>query len=103
MIGLDKLNSKLVFLEKDSSAKRFYLIDLHNLSSCRLIKKENVAQHICAIYLLCTFKDNSAKDIILPFYDEAKDKLYKMMRLSKKANYWEESINIFRDAPLIHQ
>jgi hypothetical protein len=47
--------------------------------------------------LKCIFKQKDKPALILPFYNEMKDDLFKLMRLSKKAAYWEKSINIFKE------
>lgn len=98
MVGLDRENMKLVFLDRSSHSPQIQLIHLPKLSSCHLLKRKNPSTgHISNISLQCTFKEKDKEDILLPFYNEANDKLYKMMRLSKKASYWEKSINLFRE------
>jgi len=98
MIGIDRLNLKLVFLDRSTGAGQFHLIDLEEILNCRLISEKNTLNgHIRSIYLQCTFKQQDKPALILPFYDEMRDDLFKLMRLSKKAAYWEKSINIFRE------
>jgi hypothetical protein len=98
MVGLDRKNKKLVFLNRSSRPQQIQLIHLPKLSSCHLLKRRNRSTgHISNISLHCSFKEKDKEDILLPFYNEANDTLYKMMRLSKKASYWEKSINLFRE------
>jgi hypothetical protein len=98
MIGIDRLNLKLVFLDNSKSFQVFHLINLEDLSACYLIKQKNASSgHISKIFLQCIFKNNSP-EIVLPFYDEMTDQLFKMLRLSKKAIYWQKCISIFRQA-----
>lgn len=98
MIGIDRLNLKLVFLERNKTSQEFHLIDLEELSACRLISKKNLSNgHINSIALKCIFEQKDKPAIVLTFYNEMNDDLFKMMRLSKKASYWEKSINIFRE------
>lgn len=99
MIGIDRLHLKLVFLENSKGTNQFHLIDLQEISVCQLISQKNTSNgHIRNISLQCTFKQKDKPALILPFYDEMKDNLFKMMRLSKKAAYWEKSINIFKES-----
>lgn len=101
MIGIDRLNLKLVFFDNSKSFQVFHLISLEDLSACHLIKQKNpTSGHISKIFLQCVFKNNS-DEIVLPFYDEMTDQLFKMMRLSKKATYWQKCINIFREAAVL--
>ncbi|MEO8961212.1 MAG: hypothetical protein ABI325_04980 [Ginsengibacter sp.] len=97
MIGIDRLNLKLVFLDK-SKKSLFHLIDLEEIKTCRLIRSKNNSNgHIKEISLHCIFKQKDKPVLVLPFYNAMKDDLFKMMRLSKKAAYWEKSINIFKE------
>lgn len=97
MIGIDRLNLKLVFLDK-SKKSQFHLIDMEEIKTCRLISRKNNSNgHIRDISLHCIFKQKDKPVLILPFYNAMKDDLFKMMRLSKKAAYWEKSINIFKE------
>lgn len=97
MIGLDRLNMKLVFIDNSQGLQKNYLINLKSLSNCRLIKKRNSdSGYISNISLQCIFKQKDKPDIILPFYDELRDNVYKMMQLSRKASYWEKTITIFK-------
>lgn len=99
MIGIDRLNMRLVFLDQNSTPGEFHLIELNDLSACHLIKQKNSSTgHISRILLKCIFIQKNKPPIELPFYDEMKDDIYKMMRLSKKALYWVKSINIFRES-----
>ena len=102
VIGIDRLNQKLIFLDKSTCISKFHMISLYNLSDCRLIKQKNKSNgHISNIFLHCIFKQKDIADICLPFYNEMNDDLYKLMRLSRKAYYWQKSINIFRQAALL--
>ena len=103
MIGIDRLNLKLIFLDNSKIPQEFHLIDLYDLSACRLIKQKNDSNgHISNIFLQCIFKKEvAAPDIILPFYNEITDDLFKMIRLAKKASYWKKSINIFRESAVL--
>lgn len=98
IIGLDRQNMKLVFVENTNIHQHIHLIDLEELSECRLIKQKNERKgYINKISLQCIFKEKNEPDMILPVYDDQFDKHYKMMRLSKKASYWQKTINIFKE------
>ncbi len=102
MIGIDRMNFKLVFLDRSTDPQQFHLIDLQDLLDCRLIKqKNNLNGHISHIFLQCIFNDKDESDIRLPFYNELNDDLFQMLRLSKKASYWVKSINIFKESALL--
>lgn len=97
MIGIDRENMKLVFVERSSHPYQIELIKLDEVSSCNLIRETNPKNgYISNISVECAFKEKDKPGVLLPFYDEGNDKLYKMMRLSKKASYWEKTINLFR-------
>jgi hypothetical protein len=98
IIGLDRLNMKLVFIENTNNHQQTYLIDLEELSECRLTKQKNERKgYINKISLQCIFKQENKPDVILPVYDDHFDNHYKMMRLSKKASYWQKTITIFKE------
>lgn len=102
MIGLDRLNLKLVFLDNNKIPQRFYIINLEELSACSLIKQKNFSNgYISKIYLQCILKKKKIPEINIPFYSEVNDDVFKMLRLSKKAAYWEKSINIFRETAIL--
>jgi hypothetical protein len=100
IIGLDRLNSKLIFIDNSVAPAKRLLINLADLAACNLKKEKNAKNgHISSIFLHCIFKENKEPHLKLPFYIAGHDDLYKMMRLSKKASYWEKTINIFREVP----
>jgi hypothetical protein len=100
IIGLDRLNSKLIFIDNSKEPQQKHLIDLQEVAACNLKKERNTKNgNISEIYLHCLFKENKQPEVKLPVYNSATDDLYKMMRLSKKATYWEKTINIFREVP----
>jgi hypothetical protein len=100
IIGLDRLNGKLIFIDNSKEPQQKHLISLQDLAACNLKKERNTKNgNISEIYLHCVFKENKQPDVKLPVYNSATDDLYKMMRLSKKASYWEKTINIFREVP----
>jgi len=102
VIGIDRLSHKLIFLDKSHGISKFQIISLYDLSDCRLIKQKNKSnEHISNIFLQCIFKQKDIADIFLPFYNEMKDDLYKLMRLSRKAYYWQKTINIFRETAVL--
>ena len=101
MIGLDRLNMKLVFIDNTEMPQKIHLVNLNDLADCRLIKQTHKGnEHISKISLQCIFKQKNRPELILPVYNELNDNLYEMMRLSKKASYWEKTINLFREVNL---
>lgn len=98
MIGIDRLNFKLVFLDTQPSKWKFHLIDMENILSCNLIKERNkTTGHISKISLHCRFENEAISDIKFAFYDESKDDEFKTMRSFKKASYWKKCIDIFSE------
>ena len=98
IIGIDRVNMKLVFIDHSKDPKQTYLISLNDLASCSLKKKRHTVKgHISEIFLRLAFKQPGESVVRLPFYNARVDDLIKMMRLSKKASYWEKTINLFRE------
>ena len=98
MIGIDRLNFKLVFLDTRSSKWKFHLIDMENILSCNLVKERNkTTGHISKITLHCRFENEGLPGIKFSFYDESKDDHFKTMRAFKKAFYWKKCIDIFSE------
>lgn len=102
IIGIYRFNYKVVFF--DSKERIFHLIDLTELQACRFIKERNrLNGHISKIYLQCVFSNKNTPPLVLPFYDAEHDSVYRMLRLAKKASYWESSINIYRKAAVLSE
>lgn len=98
MIGIDRSQFKLVFLNGHHNPPQKILIDLRAISECRLLKIKNKSNgYISRIYLKCIYKDKNIPDLLLPFYNEKTDKLFRIMRLAKKAVYWKKTIELFRE------
>ena len=96
IIGIDRLNFVVVFL--NNATKKFLLIRLKDVADCKIVKERNkISGHINRIYLRCIFREREKEDVILPFYNEMNDDVYKMMVLSKRAAFWAKRINIFRE------
>ena len=98
IIGLDRENVKIIFLDRERNQDPVFSIDLNQIKSSETVEyRKNAGGHIQRIDLRLTFKDPEAGFIDLPFYDESRDKFYRMMRLAKKAYHWQKSIEIFRE------
>ena len=98
IIGIDRLNSKLGFLDRSTMPGVFHLINLKDISTCRLIKQRSIDTGLISrIILKCIFIKKTRQPIELLFYDEIDDDISKMMQLSRKASYWGKSIHIFRE------
>lgn len=97
MIGIDRINQKLLFLDRNRLPQQFYLIDLYEVETCDLVKSKNSKSGLINnISLRCKYKVNKP-DTLLPFFVEGVNKQYKTMRLAKKAMYWVKSVNIFKE------
>ncbi len=100
IIGLDRENMKIIFLDRKNRMKTLLVIDLEEILSCKTIKSRKTDNsHIKSISLEIVYKNPEKERVLLPFYHENNDKFYKMMRLAKKAYYWEKRINLFREMP----
>ena len=98
IIGIDRHNMKLAFIDNAQTPSQTQVIDLGDISSCKLVKNKNrKTGHITNIALQFHFRQKNKPEIIFPVYNEFSDDLYKLMRLSKKATYWEKTINLFRE------
>lgn len=98
VIGIDRMNFKLVFLNTETSKDRFRVIDMENILGCNLNKERDESTgHISKISLQCV-AENVNPDIHFVFYDENKDDLITMMRSFKKASYWKKCIDIFTES-----
>jgi hypothetical protein len=99
IIGIDRLNFKLVFLDNGELRWQFHLIDMENILYCKLIKERiNPSTHIRKISLQCMFEKETISGINFVFYDETKDDLFKMMGAYKRASYWKKCIDIFTES-----
>lgn len=104
IIGIDRLNLKFVFFDNCSTPASFYVMKLEDISTCRLIKQKNLSNgYINHISLNFTFKQKKSPDINIPFYDALYDDIFKIMRLSKEASYWEKRVNIFRETAVLSE
>ena len=100
IIGLDRENMKLIFLDRKNKIKPVRMIELDEILSCKAIKsRKSDNGHIKSISLEIIYKNPEKERVVLPFYHENNDKFFKMMRLAKKAYYWEKRINLFREMP----
>lgn len=98
VIGIDRQQQKLVFMEGTNHPLHTELVDLREIASCKVSKLRNKnTGYITRIFLKIIFKDKEKDYLLLPFYNESTDKLFRMMRLSKKALYWQKSIELFRE------
>lgn len=98
IIGIDRLNFKLVFLLKSTSKIKFHVIDMENILGCNLNKdRDKATGHISKITLQCVF-EKGLSDINFVFYDESKDDPFNMMSSFKKASYWKKCIDIFTES-----
>ena len=60
MVGLDRVNMKLVFLDRSNHPQQIQLIDLPKLSSCHLLQEKNASTgYISNISLQCIFKEKN--------------------------------------------
>ncbi|MEO8719928.1 MAG: hypothetical protein ABI297_08715 [Ginsengibacter sp.] len=104
MIGIDRLNLKLVFLDNRSIPALFHVTNLEDIATCRLIKQKNAINgHISKISLQYILKNKKEADINIVFYDALHDDIFKMMRLSKEASFWEKRIHIFQQTAVLSE
>lgn len=100
IIGLDRENMKIIFLDRKNRTNPVMTIDLDEILSCETIKERKTDNsHIKSISLEIIYRNPGKDRIVLPFYHENNDKFYKMMRLAKKAYHWEKRINLFKEMP----
>lgn len=99
MIGIDRREMKLIFVDGRKMPPIPYLIDLRDIATCRIGRVRNKSTgYVQRIHLIIRYKDKDRNNLLLPVYDESVDRLYRMMRLSKKAHYWQRAIEMFRES-----
>ncbi|MEO6682101.1 MAG: hypothetical protein ABIN48_04685 [Ginsengibacter sp.] len=100
IIGLDREHLKLIFLDRKNKLNPVRIHDLEGILSCKTIKSRKTENsHIKNISLEIIYQNPDKEIIVLPFYQEGYDQFYKMMRLAKKAHFWEKTINLYKGAP----
>ncbi len=97
MIGIDRRKLKILFLNSNDCAEEVNVVDLRNVVECSVQNEINPANgFIKNINLRCTMRKPGEIEL-LNFYKENLDPLDKKMRLSKKASYWEKTINLYKN------
>jgi hypothetical protein len=97
MIGIDRRKLKILFLNRNDGAEVVNVLDLRNVVECSVQNEINPTNgFIKNINLRCTMRKPGEIEL-LNFYKENLDPLDKKMRLSKKASYWEKTINLYKN------
>ncbi len=97
MIGIDRRKLKVLFLNRNDGIEEVNVLDLRNVVECSVQNEINPANgFIKNINLRCIMR-NPGEIELFPFYKENLDPLNKKMRLSKKASYWEKTINLYKN------
>ena len=97
MIGIDRRKLKILFLNRNDGAEEVIVLDLRNVVECGVQNEINPTNgFIKNINLRCIMRKHGEIELF-PFYKENFDPLNKKMRLSKKASYWEKTINLYKN------
>jgi hypothetical protein len=98
-LGLDLKARKLAWVDHNEP-HREWCIDLAEVDTCSLItSKDRKAQSISVIFLELQMK-GAAPPLRLYFYREGIDPLWEKPSLFRKAKYWKQKINLYRNRPL---
>jgi hypothetical protein len=102
MIGIDKVDSKVLFIDKSRGVKELHLFHLRRVSSCEIIRTKAPADNYAVkIGLQCIFKDPDHPAILLGLFDIRCDDASGFADAETKARYWKQEINIYKDFPLL--
>lgn len=96
-IAIDRENGKVIFVDKTKTPTANLLINLEDIVDCKMVQQHHPKDgHISSISLRFDLK-TANEPVVLCIYKEHRDPMYKMMRLTKKAFYWEKTINLYRE------
>lgn len=97
IIGIDKINRKLLFIDNTRSEEQAIVLDIPALKLASIIKETNSAGRLTgAIKIVCQFKDPVSPPVQLNFFDEFYDDSSLLELAEKKALRWNQTINIYR-------
>jgi len=97
IIGLDKLNRKVLFLDKTKETTQVHLFDLRRLSSCEIVKTvARPERHIGTLGIQCLFMDSNHPSIHLTIFDTHFDNIDDLSSIEKKAECWKQNISIHK-------
>jgi hypothetical protein len=99
IIGLDRINKKLLVLEEADGQSNSYIIDLNEVKVISVkkiyngikageLKKRRVEEFLKTINLRFEF-ENGNKDRAWSFYESEINKIYDLPRLERKAKNWQ--------------
>jgi len=98
VIGLDKLNQKVLFLDKTKEATQVHLFDLRRLSFCEIVKTiARPERHFGTLAIQCSFKDPNHPPIHLTIFDIHFDNMDDFSIIEKKAHCLKHRISIYKD------
>jgi|SRR6185437_765274 hypothetical protein len=98
IIGLDKLNQKVLFLDKTKEATQIHLFDLRRLSFCEIVKTvARPERHIGTLAIQCSFKDPNHPSVYLTIFDIHFDNMADLSILEKRAECWKQNISTYKD------
>lgn len=97
IIALDRLNRRLLLIDRSRRSEKVHIIDLREVFSCHLLNNRNTPdRHTRNISLEFIFKEMNKLALYLPFFDESHNRLHDKLRLARKAEYWEKNINLHK-------
>ena len=96
VIGIDKINKKLVFAHFKKGFVNQLCVDLNSIGSCMLSKRINKRLKQVTHVFLQLHLNRQREVVILDFYDHSRDNRRMQLRLFEKARYWTDQINFIR-------
>jgi hypothetical protein len=96
LVGLDRKNKKLLFIDHAGPNKHHQCIQLLEIASCRVLQVEDQFQKgISKIYLELKHKRNNGISRFC-FYDDSRDLLTDLSTLAGKATFWKNKIDVHK-------
>ncbi|MEO6069966.1 MAG: hypothetical protein ABIN57_01865 [Chitinophagaceae bacterium] len=100
LIGLDRMNKKMVFIDHTKTKRQEHCIALLEIASCYIHKvKGDPEKEISSIHLELKHKRNDEVTRFC-FYDDSCDRITDLPSLARKAKFWKNRIdlNTFSDS-----
>jgi hypothetical protein len=96
VIGIDKINKKLVFAHFKKGIVDQLCVDLKSIASCMLSTRIDERLKQVTHVFLQLHLNRQREVLIIEFYDNSRDNRRTQTRLLEKARYWKDQINFNR-------
>ena len=96
VIGIDKINKKLVFAHFKRGLVDQLCVDLKSIACCMLSKRIDQRLKQVTHFFLQLHLNRQRDVLIIDFYDNSRDNRRTQISLLEKARYWKGQINLNR-------